>query len=69
MRIQRQARAMDIPWKTGCGRGGSAGGRGGFGYGGGFGFAMSPILSSVPCLKGVIRLTGSKQNSLRLDGI
>jgi hypothetical protein len=23
---RRQARAMDIPWKTGCGRGGSAGG-------------------------------------------
>jgi hypothetical protein len=45
-RIQRQARAMEIPQRPGCGRGGSAGGRGGLGYGGGFGlvigFAPSP---------------------------
>src|SRR5262245_19986065 len=27
----------------GCGRGGSAGGRGGFGYGGGFGFVIIPL--------------------------
>ena len=30
-RIQRQVRAMEIPQMSGCGRGGSAGGRGGFG--------------------------------------
>jgi len=29
--------------RPGCGRGGSAGGRGGLGYGGGFGFAISPL--------------------------
>jgi hypothetical protein len=46
-RSQRQARAMDIPRRLGCGRGGSAGGRGGFGYGGGFGFVLSPALSSA----------------------
>lgn len=29
--------------RPGCGRGGSAGGRGGLGYGGGFGFAIFPL--------------------------
>jgi hypothetical protein len=43
-RIQRQARAK----RPGCGRGGSAGGRGGLGYGGGFGLVgISPALSSA----------------------
>jgi hypothetical protein len=59
-RIQRQARK-----RPGCGRGGSAGGRGGFGYGGGFGFAMSPILSSVPGFKGVIRSCAASATTMR----
>jgi len=42
-RIQRQVRAK----RPGCGRGGSAGGRGGFGYGGGFGLvAISRVRKS-----------------------
>src|SRR5262249_35895670 len=32
-----------IQRRPGCGRGGSAGGRGGFGYGGGFGFVVIPL--------------------------
>jgi hypothetical protein len=35
-RSQRQARRQEAS-EPGCGRGGSAGGRGGLGYGGGFG--------------------------------
>jgi hypothetical protein len=43
---------MDRSQRPGCGRGGSAGGRGGLGYGGGFGFAISPPFSSaLPCPK------------------
>ena len=41
------ARHGDHPHRPGCGRGGSAGGRGGLGYGGGFGLVGIPLPSGT----------------------
>jgi len=52
--------------RPGCGRGGSAGGRGGLGYGGGFGFAISPFALHPRC---TVRASGNGTRTVMASGL
>jgi hypothetical protein len=64
-RIQRQARRHGYQ-RPGCGRGGSAGGRGGFGYGGGFGLVAISLPFHPRC---TVRASGNGMSTVMASGL